>query len=102
MGRCWVCAMGRKRYEAHIPLGVTLGSQEGHNGHKSGIFSLGSRVWLEADVVIPSNLAKVPLQLLKQHPVSERLLRRAKRVDVGEVGETARHHLSGRVELHGA
>ena len=39
-------------------------------------------------VVSPSDLAKVALQLLKQHPVSERLLWRAERVDVCEVGET--------------
>ena len=59
--------MSRKRNEAHVPaekfatllkrenlpLGVTLGSEESHNCHKSSIFSLGSRVWLEADVVIP-------------------------------------------------
>ena len=44
-------------------------------------------------VVSPGDLAKVPLQLLKQHPVSERLLRRAERVDVGEVGETGRWYL---------
>ena len=39
-------------------------------------------------VVSPGDLAKVALEFLKQHPVSERLLWRAERVDVGEVGET--------------
>ena len=39
-------------------------------------------------VVSPGDLTKVSFQLLKQHPISERLLRRAERVDVGEVGET--------------
>ena len=42
-------------------------------------------------VVSPGDLTKVPLQLLKQHPVSERLLWRAERVDVGEVGKTGQN-----------
>ena len=42
-------------------------------------------------VVSPGDLAKVALQLLKQHPVSERLLWRAERVDVCEVGETGQN-----------
>ena len=39
-------------------------------------------------VVSPGDLAKVALEFFKQHPVSERLLRRAERVDVCEVGKT--------------
>lgn len=57
---------------------------------------------MEGYLVIASNLTQVFLELFKEKAVAQRLLLGYKGVDLGEVWEAARHHLSGTVELHGA
>ena len=47
-------------------------------------------VGLEADVVIPGDLAQVPLQLLEHLPVAHRLLQGGEGVNVCEAGEAAK------------
>lgn len=59
-------------------------------------------VGLEGDLVIASNLTQVLLELFKEEAVTQRLLLGHEGMDLGEVGEAARHHLGGTVELHGA
>ena len=53
-------------------------------------------------MVVSGDLAEVPLQLLEELPVAEGLLAGGERVDVGEPGVAARHHLSRAVQLHRA
>ena len=102
LGGGWVGAVGRERNETDVPLGLSLVLQVGHDGHQACVLALGPAVRLEGDVVVPGDLAEVPLQLLEHLPVAHGLLGRGEGVEVGEAGEAAGHHLRGGVELHGA
>ena len=72
------------------------------NCEQACVLSLGARIRLQADRVVPSNLTQVLGQALNHLLIAFRLVRRSKRVNQCKLRPSDRDHFHGCIELHRA
>ena len=97
-----VGAVGRLGDEADGPSALTPALVVRPHREEAGELTLRTRVGLQRHRVVPGDLAQRGFEVGEQLGVARGLVGGREGVHVGELGPRDRHHLGGRVELHGA
>ena len=71
-------------------------------GPNAGKLTVGTRVWLQGDLVVVSDCRQHLLQLSDHESVAESLVLRGEWVNLGKARISDRVHHVGGVQLHGA
>ena len=95
-------AVGAGGNEADVAMALAFGLVEGFDDQQACIFTLRTRVGLQADACIACGLAQPLAQLFIEQGVAFELIGRCKGVHVGKLGPRDGNHLAGGIELHGA
>ncbi len=92
----------RCRYEHHIPIPFSPVLMVFPDHHQTGIFTGGSRVWLERNCFKPCNDLQKMAQLGEQLLIAFGLVEGNKRMQVPELGPAERKHFNSRIQFHRA
>ncbi len=74
----------------------------GADGEQSGIFALAAGIGLQADGVEAGDLRQPAFQFADHGAIACRMAGRREGMQIGDARPAHRHHLGGRIELHGA